>query len=146
MAGGSGPSLTTERRDPSSTNVHRHARPLRTHMWMVRQTRASSGDKIGCGMEYDDRMSKKRLTVSVDAALVDAGVAAVTAGSAPSMSAWVSEAMAEKAVKDRRLEALSDAVSVYEADHGVIGAEELAEQARRDREAAARVTQRRGVA
>lgn len=89
---------------------------------------------------------KKRVTISIDAELFDAGVAAIAAGRAPSMSAWISAAIADKAAKDRRLAALADAVAAYEAEHGVISADELAEQAVADREAAARVAARRGAA
>lgn len=96
-------------------------------------------------MLYDDRM-KKRLTISVDADLVDAALAAVAAGRAASMSAWIGEAMSDKAAKDRRLAALEDAVAAYEAEHGVISADELAEQTRIDRDAAVRVARRRGAA
>ncbi len=95
-------------------------------------------------------MKKERLTVSVDAALAAAGGAAVTEGRAESVSAWVNEALRDKAAKDHRLAALAEAVSAYEADHGVIGPEELLEQARTDRDAAAAVRakakRRRGAA
>jgi Arc/MetJ-type ribon-helix-helix transcriptional regulator len=82
-------------------------------------------------------MSKTRVTVSIDAELAAAAAAAVTDGRAESVSAWVNEALADKAAKDRRLGALADAVAAYEAEHGVIGPEELAAQGRADRDAAA---------
>ncbi|HEV7861167.1 MAG TPA: hypothetical protein VGR20_00650 [Acidimicrobiia bacterium] len=90
------------------------------------------------------------MTVSVDADLVAAGAAAVADGKAESVSAWVNDALAERAARDRRLAALAEAVAAYETEHGEIGAEELADQARADRDAAAGVRakaiRRRGVA
>lgn len=95
-------------------------------------------------------MSKHRLTVSVDAELAAAGAAAVAEGRAESVSAWVNEALADKAVLDRRLVALAEAVAAYEAEHGVISADEMADQAVADRDAAAtvraRVKRSRGAA
>lgn len=83
-------------------------------------------------------MSKERLTVTVDPYLVEAGNHAVAEGHVDSLSAWVNLALAERTAKDRRLRALTDAVAAYEAEFGVIGAEELAAQERADR-ASARV-------
>jgi len=82
-------------------------------------------------------MSKGRLTVSVDPDLLEAGAAAVAAGRVGSISAWVGEAMAEKAATDRRIGALAAAVAAYEREHGLMEDEELAVQARVDRDAAA---------
>ncbi len=81
-------------------------------------------------------MSKKRLTVSVDVDVAAAGAAAVAQGRAESLSGWVNEALVDVA-KDLRLAALAGVVAAYEAEHGVIGHGELAEQARADRDAAA---------
>jgi hypothetical protein len=86
---------------------------------------------------YPDRMSKKRLTVSVDVDVAAAGAAAVAQGRAESLSGWVNEALVDKVAKDLRLAALAGVVAAYEAEHGVIGHGELAEQARADRDAAA---------
>jgi Arc/MetJ-type ribon-helix-helix transcriptional regulator len=80
--------------------------------------------------------AKERLTVTVDPELVEAGNRAVAAGRAGSLSAWVNEALTARAERDRRLEALADAIAGYEADHGEITAAELAAQERRDREEA----------
>lgn len=95
-------------------------------------------------------MSKRRLTVSIDAELVAAGASAVAEGRAESVSAWVNEALTDKVAKDRRLIALAEAIAAYEKEHGPISAEEVAEQARADRDAAAatRATtkRRRGAA
>jgi Arc/MetJ-type ribon-helix-helix transcriptional regulator len=84
-------------------------------------------------------MSKERITVSVDPDLIAAGAAAVADGRAESMSAWVNEAMAEKAAKDQRRMALAEAIAAYEAEFGVITEEEMDEQDRLDKEAAAAV-------
>lgn len=89
-------------------------------------------------------MSKKeRLTVTVDPELVRAGQEAVAAGRAESLSGWVNLALAERAEKERRLRAMADALSAYEAEFGEISPEEMAAQERADR-AAARVV--RGAA
>jgi Arc/MetJ-type ribon-helix-helix transcriptional regulator len=96
-------------------------------------------------------MKKERVTVSIDADLAAAGAAAVQDGRAESVSAWVNQALRDKASKDRRLAALAEAVAAYEAEHGLITEDELAQQARLDRDAAAAVRagakrRRRGAA
>ncbi len=87
-------------------------------------------------------MSKVRITVSVDQVLAEAGAAAVAAGIADSVSAWVNGAIAERVDKEQRLVALADAIDAHEAEHGVITDDELAEQSRADRDAAAAVRAR----
>lgn len=82
---------------------------------------------------------KERLTISVDAGLAEAAASAVADGRAESVSAWVADAMRAQVAKERRLAALADAIAGYEAEHGEITDEELAEQARADRDAAAGV-------
>ncbi|MDQ3469155.1 MAG: hypothetical protein M3487_05250 [Actinomycetota bacterium] len=84
-------------------------------------------------------MRKQRLTVSIDPDLAAAATAAVNEGRAESVSSWVSDAIADRAARDRRLRALASAVAAYEAEHGRIDTAELAEQARADRDAAAAV-------
>jgi hypothetical protein len=79
---------------------------------------------------------REKLTVTVDPALIRAGQAAVAAGHAESVSAWVNLALAERAAKERRLEAMRDAIAAYEAKAGEISPEELSAQARADRESA----------
>lgn len=74
--------------------------------------------------------TKARLSVSVDAELVSAAQAAVTAGTADSVSAWVSEGMRRQAEHDRRIIALADFISAYEAERGVITDEEMLEAER----------------
>jgi Arc/MetJ-type ribon-helix-helix transcriptional regulator len=87
---------------------------------------------------------KERLTISVDAGLAAAAAEAVAEGRAESVSAWVGEAMREHAAKERRLAALAEAIGDYEAEHGEITEEEMADQLRDDRDAAAAVRARRG--
>ena len=78
-------------------------------------------------------MSKERLTVTVDSELIEAATRAVTEGRVASLSGWVNLALAERAVKERRLRALADAVAAYEHEFGEITAGELAAQERADR-------------
>lgn len=82
-------------------------------------------------------MRKQRVTISVDEALLDAANAAVRDGGARSVSEWVGEAMFQRRDRERRLAALSRLVVEYEAEHGLITDDEIAEQALRDRDAAA---------
>lgn len=63
----------------------------------------------------------------------------VAEGRGESASAWVNAPLEERAVRDPRLAGLAEAVAAYAAEHGVIGSDELAEQARADRDAAAGV-------
>ncbi len=70
-------------------------------------------------------MSKQRLSASVDTDLVVAAHAAVHAGRAESVSAWVSEALRRQVDHERRLGALGDFVAAYEAEHGEITDEEI---------------------
>jgi hypothetical protein len=83
-------------------------------------------------------MSKRkgRLTVTVDHDLIAAGSTAVARGAAESVSGWVNQALAERAAKDRRLAAMAEAVAAYEAKFGPISDEDLAAQARADRQSA----------
>ena len=79
---------------------------------------------------------KERLTVTVDPEFIEAGNDAVAEGRAESLSAWVNAALAERVARDRRLVALAQAVTAYEERFGTISAQELADQARADRESA----------
>ncbi len=85
------------------------------------------------------------MTVTVDEALVEEVSTAVAEGRAESVSAWVNEAMTSRVVRDQRLAVLAKLISDYETEHGEITEDELAEQAQRDRDAAAasRATVRR---
>ena len=76
---------------------------------------------------------KGRLTVTVDPDLIRAGNEAVRSGRAESLSGWVNLALAERAAKERRLKALSEALAPYEHEFGVISAAELVAQERADR-------------
>jgi hypothetical protein len=68
---------------------------------------------------------RARLSATVEAGVLDAGRAAVTEGRAESLSAWVNAALRRQADHDRRMEALGDFLSVYEAEHGEITDEEI---------------------
>lgn len=65
---------------------------------------------------------RKRVTVSVDEAAVHAAEAAVAAGRAPSVSAWVASAMAERAHR----ESLRDVLAEIRAELGPATDEETA--------------------
>lgn len=87
-------------------------------------------------MTYDDRMHEKvRLTASVDPEQLAAARAAVAAGRADSVSAWVNEAMRRQAELESRLAAMAAFIAAYEADNGVITEEEILDASRwaRDR-------------
>ncbi len=79
---------------------------------------------------------KRRLSASVDADLLDAGRAAVSAGEAASLSAWVNEALRRQAAHDARLRALDEFLAAYEAEHGVLTDDEIADALRRARASA----------
>ena len=81
-------------------------------------------------------MTKARLTVTVDSHLLEAGNEAVASKRAASLSAWVNVALAERAGKEKRLQALGEAVAAYERQFGAISAAEIARQERADRAAA----------
>jgi glycerol dehydrogenase-like iron-containing ADH family enzyme len=85
---------------------------------------------------YADGMTqrKRRLTVTVDAELVEAANRAVASGSADSMSAWVSAALTDRARRDQQLARLGDSIADYEAEFGEITDEEIARQRRADRQ------------
>ena len=88
-------------------------------------------------------MTKRRVTVTVDEALLEEANTAVRHGRAESVSAWVSEAMAEHHEREQRLVLLGGLINEYEDEHGVITDEELAEQRQLDRDAAATVRRNR---
>jgi hypothetical protein len=76
---------------------------------------------------------KERLSASVDADLISVAQAAVAGGRAESVSAWVNDALRLKADHDRRLAALDEFLAGYEAEHGEITEQEMADAARRAR-------------
>jgi hypothetical protein len=69
--------------------------------------------------------AKARLSATVDADLIAASQAAVAAGAAESVSAWVNDALRLKIEHDRRLRGIDDYIAAYEAEHGVITDEEM---------------------
>lgn len=69
--------------------------------------------------------AKRRLSASVDAELLHAAEAAVSSGSADSVSAWVNEALRLKLIHDARLAALATFIGAYEGEHGEITGEEM---------------------
>jgi len=83
-----------------------------------------------------DMTAKSRLSVTVDADLIAVVHAAVAAGAAESMSAWVNDALRLKLDHDRRLRGLGDFIAAYEAEHGEITEEEMEAAVRRARERA----------
>ena len=79
---------------------------------------------------------KQRLSASVDPDLIAAGHAAVAAGIAPSLSAWVSEALLRQAEHDRRLAALGKVITAFAAQHGALSDAEIDDASRWARERA----------
>jgi hypothetical protein len=76
---------------------------------------------------------KYRLSASVDAAVMSVAQAAVAAGRAANVSAWVNGALHRQAEHDRRMQALDQFLHTYEAEHGVITEEEIGAASRRAR-------------
>ena len=69
--------------------------------------------------------AKARLSATVDADLILASQAAVAAGEAESVSAWVNDALRLKIEHDRRLRGIDDFIAAYEAEYGEITDEEM---------------------
>ena len=88
---------------------------------------------------------KRRVTVTVDPELVDAGNRAVAGGVADSLSAWVNRAMADRVQRDEQLGHLQSAIADYEAEFGEITADEMVAQRRADRTDARVVRGRRAA-
>jgi hypothetical protein len=65
------------------------------------------------------------LSATVEARLLDAGRAAVAQGRAPTLSAWVNDALRRQADHDLRMAALDEFLAAYEAEHGRITDDEL---------------------
>ncbi|MDQ3092928.1 MAG: hypothetical protein M3R46_14975 [Actinomycetota bacterium] len=80
--------------------------------------------------------TKQRLSASVNKVYIEEGRAAVEAGRAESLSAWVNEALRKQAEDEGRLRALDELMTEYQAEHGEFTEEEL-EENRRDMEARA---------
>lgn len=79
---------------------------------------------------------KRRLTVTVDRELIEAGQHAVESGQADSVSGWVSSALEDRVRHDRRRAALAAAVADYEREFGEITIDEVLARQRADREGA----------
>jgi hypothetical protein len=77
--------------------------------------------------------TKRRLSASVDAAVLAAAQAAVSEGRATNVSAWVNDALRRQADHDGRMRALDAFLASYEAKHGVITDDEIRETTRRAR-------------
>jgi hypothetical protein len=76
-------------------------------------------------MYADGMTAKARLSATVDADLIAASQAAVAAGAAESVSAWVNDALRLKIEHDRRLRGIDDFIAAYEAEYGEITDEEM---------------------
>lgn len=85
--------------------------------------------------------TKRRLSASVDAELIEFAEAAVAAGDVPNVSAWVNDAMQMKRAADRRLVALAEAIKDWEKEFGEITE---ADMAWAEREARRRTVSTRG--
>jgi hypothetical protein len=95
---------------------------------------AQIGDTTIVALRYHDRMSsKERLSASVDADLIAEAQAAVAAGRAESVSAWVNDAMRAKVEHDRGLAALAAFIADFESEHGEITGQEMREATRKAR-------------
>lgn len=86
--------------------------------------------------------NRTRLSATVDADLLRAGQRAVREGRTKSLSGWVNDALARQAEHDRRMKAMSDAIRAYEAEHGVITADDIRDAERYFRPRTIRVTPR----
>jgi hypothetical protein len=69
--------------------------------------------------------AKARLSATVDADLIAASQAAVLAGEAESVSAWVNDALRLKVEHDRRLRGIDDFIAAFEAEYGEITDEDM---------------------
>jgi hypothetical protein len=69
--------------------------------------------------------AKTRLSVTVDADLIAASQAAVAAGEAESVSAWVNDALRLKVEHERRLRGVDDFIAAFEAEYGDISDEDM---------------------
>ena len=70
---------------------------------------------------------KRRLSVSVDAALMEAAELAVEHGQAPTLSAYVSDGLRLKLESDQQLRAMDVFLAEYEREFGKITDEDMAD-------------------
>ena len=75
-------------------------------------------------------VGKRRLSVSVDAKLMEAAQHAVKRGEAPTLSAYVSDGLKLKLESDQRLRAMREFIKDYEREFGMITEEDMAESVR----------------
>lgn len=86
------------------------------------------------GSTYHLSMStRERLSATVESDLLAAGRAAVAAGRAESLSAWVNDALRRQLVHEQRLHAFGEFLAEYEAEQGVITEEEMTDARKHDR-------------
>ncbi len=76
-------------------------------------------------------MTRERVSVTIEAELLEAGRAAVAAGEAESLSAWVNSALRRQSAHERRIRAADAAIKAYEAEFGEITDEEIAATTRK---------------
>ena len=69
--------------------------------------------------------AKTRLSVTVDADVLESVQAAFAIGEAESVSAYVNDALRLEAQHDRRLRGIDDFIAAYEAEHGEVTEEEM---------------------
>lgn len=81
--------------------------------------------------------SKARITATVDSEILDAARRAVASGQAESVSAWMNDALHDKAEHDDRLAAIDAMLRTYEAEHGEITDAEIQDAKQRALERAA---------
>ena len=82
--------------------------------------------------QYDDRMgTKRRLSASIDASIIEAAESAVASGRAVSVSAWVNEACERQIDHERRLAAMDEFLTHFEAEFGEITDADIADASRR---------------
>jgi Arc/MetJ-type ribon-helix-helix transcriptional regulator len=86
-------------------------------------------------------IGKQRISATVDADLLAIAERAAAEGRAKNVSAWINDAMREKAEDERRRRALAEFIAEAEAEDGVITDEEIT---RVTREMAARAIHVRG--
>ncbi len=75
-------------------------------------------------------VGKRRLSVSVDAELMEAAEQAVNRGEAPTLSAYVSDGLRLQLAQDKRLRAMREFIDDYEREFGKITDEDIAESVR----------------
>jgi Arc/MetJ-type ribon-helix-helix transcriptional regulator len=83
--------------------------------------------------------AKTRVSATVDTDVLEAVQAAVAAGEAESISAYVNDALRLKAEHDRRLRGMDDFIAAHEAEHGEITEEDMEAAYRRAKARAAEV-------